>query len=179
MNKTILTQLLGGFVFLWAIILPAQAGDGHDHGDAPAASAGVALPRFSATSETYELVGILHERKLSLYLDHAGDNSPVKDAKLELEISGKAVAVNNIGEGEFEATLATEPQPGELPVTATVVAGNDSDLLATNLDIHTESHADQKTGGLPWQPVVAGAALLLAVVGALRLKRNRMTGGAA
>ncbi|MBX3670934.1 MAG: hypothetical protein KF778_21255 [Rhodocyclaceae bacterium] len=159
-------------------MLPAHAGDGHDHGEAPATPAGVASPRFSATSETYELVGILNDRKLSLYLDHTADNSPVKDAKLELEIGGKAVAVTNIGGGEFEATLASEPQPGESP-TATVLAGNNSDLLAANLDIHPEVHADKNSGGLPWKPIAGGAAVLLALGAALRMKRNRMVGGAA
>ena len=179
MNKNTITQLLGGLLLLGAAILPAYAGDGHDHGEAPAASAGVASPRFAATSETYELVGILNDRKLSLYLDHTADNSPVKDAKLELEIGGKAVTVTTIGAGEFEATLAAEPQPGESPVTATVIADNNSDLLAANLDIHPEAHADKNSGGLPWKPIAAGAAVLLAVSTALRMKRNRVVGGAA
>lgn len=180
MNKKTMTQLLGGLLLLGATILPAHAGDGHDHGEAPAAPAGVASPRFAATSETYELVGILNDRKLALYLDHTADNSPVKDAKLELEIGGKAVAVTNIGAGEFEATLASEPEPGEIPVTATIVAGNNSDLLAADLDIHSEAHADKNPGGgLPWKPLVAGAAVLLAVGTALRMKRNRVAGGAA
>ena len=180
MNKTTMTPLLGGLLLLGATILPVHAGDGHDHGEAPAASTAVASPRFAATSETYELVGILNDRKLALYLDHTADNSPVKDAKLELEIGGKAVAVTNIGAGEFEATLASEPEPGEIPVTATIVAGNNSDLLAADLDIHSEAHADKNPGGgLPWKPLVAGAAVLLAVGTALRMKRNRVAGGAA
>lgn len=179
MNKTTITQLLGGLLLLGATILPVHAGDGHDHGEAPAASTAVASPRFAATSETYELVGILNDRKLSLYLDHTADNSPVKDAKLELEIGGKTVAVTNIGTGEFEATLAAEPQPGEMPVTATVIAGNNSDLLAANLDIHPEAHADKTPGGLPWKPIAASAAVLLALGAALRMKRNRVLGGAA
>ncbi len=179
MNKNTITQLLGGLLLLGAAILPAYAGDGHDHGEAPAASAGVASPRFAATSETYELVGILNDRKLSLYLDHSADNSPVKDAKLELEIGGKAVAVTNIGEGEFEATLATAPQAGVIPVTATVLAGNNSDLLAANLDTHTEAHEAKSSASLPWKPIAAGAAVLLAVGVALRKKRNRVVGGAA
>lgn len=179
MKKNTLTQLLGGLLLLGATIFPVHAGDGHDHGEAPAASAGVASPRFTATSETYELVGILNVRKLSLYLDHAADNSPVKESKLELEIDGKAVAVTNIGEGEFEATLPVEPQPGEYPITATVIAGNNSDLLAASLDIHTEAHADNTPGGFPWKPIAAIAAVLLAVGVALRMKRNRVVGGAA
>ena len=40
---------------------PAWAGEGHDHGDAPAAMAGPALPRFTAVSELFELVGVLDD----------------------------------------------------------------------------------------------------------------------
>ena len=66
----------------------ALAGDGHDHGDAPAASSGPALPRFAAVSETFELVGVVNGKRLTLYLDRYADGSPVKGAKLELELGG-------------------------------------------------------------------------------------------
>lgn len=54
---------------LWMATIPAQAGEGHDHGEAPAAAAGSALPRFSAGSELFELVGVLNGKQLTLYLD--------------------------------------------------------------------------------------------------------------
>ena len=44
----------------------ALAGEGHDHGDAPAPVAGPALPRFTAVSELFELVGVLVVGTLSL-----------------------------------------------------------------------------------------------------------------
>ena len=71
----------------------AWAGDGHDHGEAPAATAGPASPRFTATSETFELVGVVNGKQLTLYLDRYADGSPVKDAKLELELGGVKVPV--------------------------------------------------------------------------------------
>ena len=90
------------------------AGDGHDHGEAPASSAGPALPRFAAASETFELVGVVNGKRLTLYLDRYADGSPVKDAKLELELGGVKVPVESHGEGEFEAMLAQELKPGSL-----------------------------------------------------------------
>ena len=115
---------------------PAWAGEGHDHGDAPTAMAGSALPRFTPASELFELVGVLDGTHLTLWLDHAADNSPVKDAKLELELGGIKIPVEAHGEGEFEATLAKPLAPGEFPVAATVYAGEVTYLLAGYRDIH-------------------------------------------
>ena len=96
-----------GLALLLGLLPPtALAGAGHDHGEAPAAAAGTALPRFAATSDLFELVGVLDGQKIALYLDHAGDNSPVKDARLELDIAGTNVPVTRVAEGEFQATLA-------------------------------------------------------------------------
>ena len=46
---------------------PAWAGPGHDHGDAAPAAVGQALPRFSAMSETFELVGVLNGKQIRSY----------------------------------------------------------------------------------------------------------------
>ena len=143
------------------------AGDGHDHGEAPAAATGAAQPRFVAVSETFELVGVLHGKQLTLYLDRSTDNSPVKNAKLELELGGVKVDTKPHGEGEFEATLAQELQPGVTAVSATVIAGDETDLLAGELDIHADVHADASSGGPAWQGFGAwavGGLLILALL---------------
>ena len=51
--------------------LMALAGEGHDHGEAPVAASGSALLRFAATSDLFELVGVLNCQKLALYLYRA------------------------------------------------------------------------------------------------------------
>ncbi len=162
----------------------AMAGEGHDHGEAPSAAAEPTLARFEATSDQFELVGVLDGRKLTLYLDQAADNSPVKGASLEIEFAGKALPVKQIEEGTFEATLATEPEEGEYPVSATVVAGQASDLLAAELDVHEAAHTDAAEGGawpmsrwLKW----ALAGLVLVAGGLFFIQRNKRTrmGGAA
>lgn len=145
----------------------AQAGDGHDHGEAPPAAAGPAQPRFAAVSEEFELVGVVNGTRITLYLDHADSNSPVKDAQLEVEIGGQKVPVQPHAEGEFEAMLAQPLQPGTVPVTATVTAGATSDLLAGELDLHADEHAEEGQS-VHWQRAggwVAGALGALAVVG--------------
>ena len=129
-----------------ALHLPAHADAGHDHGDEAPAAAGRALPRFTAESENFELVGVLDGRRLTLYLDRFADNSPVKDARLELQLGDEKLVPEAHGEGSFEAMLAHVPAAGVLPVTATVSAGRESDLLAGDFDLH-DAHVD--AGAVP------------------------------
>ncbi|RZU00904.1 hypothetical protein [Rivibacter subsaxonicus] len=148
------------------LVTGARAGDGHDHGDAAPTAAGSALPRFTAISEAFELVGVLDGKQLTLYLDRFADNSPVRGAQLELEIGGAKIKTETHAEGEFEATLAEAPKPGVLPVTATVIAGAETDLLAGELDIHDE-HADEAPAAQGWQRIgiwVAGGLVTLGLL---------------
>jgi hypothetical protein len=165
---------------------PVWAGEGHDHGGAAPATTGKVLPRFSAVSETYELVGVLSGKQLTLYLDRFGDNSPVTSAQIELEIgNNKYVAVKQ-GEDEYEVVLPAVPKPGVLPVTASVTAGNESDLLAGELDIHEAAHADAAVSKHLWLQYAGWAGGGVAVLvflfwGGRRVGRGRVvrTGGAA
>jgi len=164
----------------------AWAGDGHDHGEAPASSAGPAAPRFAATSETFELVGIVNGKQLTLYLDRYADGSPVKNAQLELELGGVKVPVEPHADGEFEATLVQELKPGVVSVAATVIAGEETDLLAGELDMHEEAHAEEAPHTHGWKEyalwaAIAGGALfvLAALLRRLRASRKPHFGGAA
>ena len=164
-----------GLALVLGLVPPAVHADaGHDHGEAPAAAAGPAMPRFAATSDLFELVGVLDGQKLALYLDHAGDNSPVKEAQLELDIAGTRVPVTRVAEGEFQAALAAPLAEGVSPVTATVVAGTETDLLAGEIDVHAAAHAHAEPAGRRNTLVVgAVAVLLLALAAAWGLRRSR------
>ena len=54
-------------ILIAAAPLATQAGEGHDHGEAPATPTGSALPRFAATSDTFELVGVLDGHQVELF----------------------------------------------------------------------------------------------------------------
>ena len=88
MKSSLSLTALGLAAVLIGYSLPAIAGDGHDHGDAAPAATGTALPRFAAVSETFELVGVLDGKQVTLYLDRFADNAPVRGAQIELEIAG-------------------------------------------------------------------------------------------
>ncbi len=159
--------------------LTTQAGDGHDHGEAPAAAAGPALPRFAAISDTVELVGVLDGHDLSLWLDHAADNSPVTDARLELMVGGVKVEVDQQEPGVFMAELAQEPAEGELAIVALVVTGQQRVPLSAELDIHHASAPPSPAASTPWVTYASwggGALLLLALLG-WAIARTRATTG--
>ncbi len=165
--------------FIAATPFATWADAGHDHGDPATDAAGATQPRFVAVSETFELVGVLNGKRLTLYLDRADDNSPVKDARLELELGGTKVQVKPSGEGEFETTLAQDLKPGVTTVSATVVAGQETDLLAGELDLAQGAQPDASVGRLPWRKYatwgVAGLLTLALLIGALRRYRASRT----
>ena len=185
---TILKRLNAFCLALFIVAIPSTtwADAGHDEGTAHTAAAGSAQPRFAAVSEAFELIGVLNGKKLALYLDRADDNSPVKAAQLELELGGVKVAVKSVGEGEFEATLAQELKPGVNSVTATVIAGKETDLLAGELDIRQNAQVDSSVASRPWKKygvwLIAGLFTLALLVGGLRrirAKRINRVGSAA
>ncbi|WP_374434051.1 hypothetical protein [Inhella sp.] len=162
------------------LVHPAWAGPGHDHDhdhDAPLASA-PAQPRFVASSELFELVGVLDGKALTLYLDRADSNEPVTAATLELELAGAKLKPQPQADGSFRAELAAVPAAGVHPITATVRAGEDADLLAGELDLHADGHDEHEH--FNWQRAGLWIGLgLLGLLGAVAGLRLRQKGGAA
>ncbi len=145
---------------------PTRASEGHDHGPAAPATGGTASPRFTAVSDDFELVGVLAGRQLTLYLDRAADNRPVPGAAIELEIGGAKLKAAPQADATYQVMLAEAPKPGVLPVTATVTAGAETDLLAGELDLHAaESASADAAHRHGWHEVAPwAAAALLALV---------------
>jgi hypothetical protein len=126
-----------GFAALFALTgTQVFAGEGHDHGEASSQKVDVAIPRFTAVSESFELVGVVSGKQVTVYLDRFANNSPVKDAQIELDLGGVKVPLKQHTEGEYEADLPAALKPGVIPVVATVIVGQDTDLLAGELDLH-------------------------------------------
>jgi len=158
------------------VAAPAWAGEGHDHGEAAPAAVDQALPRFTAESETFELVGVLSGKQITLYLDRFADNSPVRDARIELEIGGAKFKAEKQGEDKYEVVLPEAPKPGVLPVTATVTVGNEADLLAGELDIHDAAHAHEAAHTHSWAEYAGWAAAGVALLALLGWGGRRVFG---
>lgn len=175
-------RFLGVLTLCCTLALPsAFAHDGHDDG-AVAAPTGERLPRFTLASEAFELVGVLDGQRLALYLDRFTSNEPVQGARIELQLGEQSHEAQPHGEGEYELLLPAALPPGEVAITATITAGDETDLLAGELHIdapHAEAHAVATPAwrrALPW----AGAAMaVLIAVAATRRKHREPTQGAA
>ncbi|MDR1889451.1 MAG: hypothetical protein LBQ81_08775 [Zoogloeaceae bacterium] len=185
MNTKHLLLTLGAAV--WMLASPAFA---HEE-ETPAAANESASPRFALVSDAFELVGILNGKDLDLYLDHYGDGSPVKDARLELTLAGAKLALEPQGEGAFEAHLEQEPAAGVLPLAATVTTDAGTETLVGEFDLHDLHEDDDEEAGEakhehdPVEYVVWGggalAALLILIFLSRRLRaaRHSRSGGAA
>ena len=167
MKSTHPLAVLSLAAFLRGTGMPALAGEGHDHGDATPVATGKALPRFAAVSETFELVGVLDGKQVTLYLDRFADNAPVRGAKIELEIAGAKFRAQAQGDDAYEVALKEAPKPGVLPITATVTAGAEVDLLAGELDIHAAAHADEAAHAHSWTEYAGWGAAGLAALALL------------
>jgi hypothetical protein len=80
--------------------------------------------------------------------------------------------------------LPEAPKPGVIPITAVITAGQETDLLAGELDIHAEEAAGASTLG--WQRLVLwalggllGLAVLILSVRRVARTRHLSTGAAA
>lgn len=179
--------ILAGASLLAGLYSPLALADaGHSH-DAPgaaapgAAAATPAMPRFAAASELFEIVGTANGTQLALYLDRFADNAPVAGATLEVSVGDATVAMTEVAAGEFTGTLAQALAAGVTPVTVTVEAGDETDLLAGDFDVHAEAgeahhHRDWRAL-LPW--AIAGLALAGLALWLLRRSAFRRAGGAA
>lgn len=160
----------------------AWAGEGHDHGDAPAAVTGTAAPRLTSHSDLFEVVGMVEGNEMKIYLDRFATNEPVTDAKIEVEIGNiKGIAAAQ-ADGSYIFKNDVFTKPGDLSVSFTVIAGKEADLLAGDLKIdgpvNDHAHDEAAKPWLRWAAYAGGTLLLAAIVFvAMRRRRRAATFG--
>ncbi len=159
----------------------AWAGAGHDHGEAPAQSAGVASPRITSHSDLFELVAVLEKSQLVIYLDRFASNEPVTKATIEVEAGSSKGMAQAQPDGTYLFKSALFDKPGDTPVSFTVIDGKDTDLLAGDLkipDLHKD-HADDKhfTTGFRWSwlAYAVGVLAVAFIAAGLWRKKRRAT----
>ncbi len=139
----------------------APAHEGHDHGPPPPAAASPASPRVVATSEKYQLVGIVEGEVLVVYLDRAEDNAPVTGATIEVALDGEAFKAElQEKTGTYEVTAPGLRKPGSHEVLVTLSEGGAHDLLVGTLVIPPPA-ANTGNGGAGLRRIVAEALAAL------------------
>ncbi len=126
-------------VLCWCLFLtgPAPAHEGHDllsnQDSAPAAS----LPRFSASSELYELVGVLDGLRLTIYLDRFRDNVPVTDANIGVTINDRNEVAEPSPDGTYTLVSGQFGAGGLFEFIFDIHAPEGDDLLIGKLSLAT------------------------------------------
>lgn len=157
---------------------PGHSGDeGHSHDASQAASS--QSPRVVATSEAFQLVGILKNDLLTIYLDREQDNSPVLDATVEVSADGKTVVADATSDGTYTLPAVAVAKPGENVLEFSIKDGQTFDLLGGTLLVPGEKSdhaAHDPTSPLGWldRPIPAGWA---AVAGVVVLVTGSLIGG--
>ncbi|TEX47455.1 MAG: hypothetical protein CFR70_09645 [Rhodocyclaceae bacterium] len=153
---------------MWlAVALLAQAGEGDV---AP-------VSKVLAVSEQFEAVGRLETNGLIIYVDRADSNTPVLNARLAVEFEGKSVdATFRPEQGDYliadAAWLAPLRREGEHALALTLIAGEESDLLTGELDVHSRQSSGLSATALDARWLAAGASLIVALILVLRRRRG-------
>lgn len=152
----------------------AWAHGGEDHGDGAAPAMGVDIaPRAVAQSEDFELVAVLAQGRLTLYLDRYVDNAPVPDAEIEVESGAMKSVAAQIAPGVYALPGEAFARAGKYPLTVSVQAGESADLLSATLEINGAAtdieHARSRSEWAIW----AAAALLLAAAALVAWRRRK------
>lgn len=158
-----------------------HAHEGHDDA-APTASAmpGANGPRIEAQSDQFEIVGVVQNGVMTLFLDRYATNEPVVDAKIDIEAGPMKGSAQANADGTYTFKNAALSQPGQLPVTFTITAGRDSDLLAGDLVFVDPDAAAAHDSADPWWKRWSWAAgaliVLVGIATAWWWHRKRVTG---
>lgn len=99
-----------------------------------------AIPVVVAESDDFEIVGRLEENAFIFFVDRSQTNAPVLAATLEVEQGDKkTVARFRAESGDYliddAGFLARFVQPASYPLSFTLLAGEESDLLSANFAV--------------------------------------------
>ncbi len=151
---------------------PGAHGPDGEHLSSPVSGAGdSAAPRIEASTDQFELVGVLAGGELSLLIDDYVTNTPVLDARVEVTYDGqKVLAKFHSDHGDYaidDATMLKKlTQSGEHAFVIAVLAGKRNDLLDAVLKVQPTSGAHDHHDHLHvWEiaAIIGTAAFLLAL----------------
>jgi membrane fusion protein, heavy metal efflux system len=187
---------LFALLFIVCLTAPmASAHDGHDHGAPPTPVSTTIAPRIDASSDIFELIGVLRGGRLTLFVDRFITNEPVTDAEIEVETPAGTLKASRNPDGTFALDAGWAKLGEAHNLIITVKAGAEVDVLTGQLKIPAEDtaapvvqsswfFASAIAKGLrervaafdPTLPVVALGAFLIGMVVARRRRTSSAVG---
>ncbi len=155
MYKQSIAALCGGVLLGMATFVWAHGGEDHSHADEtpmplpPTTSGGI---RWELQSPDVELLGIIKDGKLTLYVDHFATNEPIANAKVELESQGQKLNLQADSNGLAQSDAGWLAKPAHYELVATVQAKGVNDLLVGKVDTvpNGETPAVAAPAAQPW-----------------------------
>jgi len=153
-------SLLGA---LWLGGAANAAGDRNDRAADPLP------PRIAAQSSQFELVGVVHGKTLTIYLDRFIDNAPVVGAAVNVEAAGQSVAAGGGRSGIYKLNADWVEQVGRHPVAFTIASDQGNDRLAGTLEVPAAASlaALPTSAESPFERMLSFGNLFVFLLGAL------------
>lgn len=159
----------------------AHGDEDHDHGEAKSPPALSTAPsdwaaRASTATDSFEMVVELSEGKtqptLTLYIDRFATNEALRDATVEVESGTFKSMAKAVAPGVYQLPGQAFSTPGQHPITVSIQAGDDADLLDVMLDTahHDAAPIPATRHTRTWAWALAGA-ITLAGIGLLIRRR--------
>ncbi|MDG4574517.1 MAG: HlyD family efflux transporter periplasmic adaptor subunit [Defluviicoccus sp.] len=126
--------------FMTLAAASSRAHEGHDHG-APAVIVTAAAPRLEASSESFELVGIVHGGAMRVFLDRFASNEPVTSATIDVTVDGVTARAEPQPDGSFLVEAPWLARTGPVDVVFAIDTGEAGDLLIGTLDLPSAATA--------------------------------------
>lgn len=151
MKRSLATALC--FLLLAGTAL-AHGGEDHAHEAEPAPAAGQ-MPQVEITGADLELVGVVADRSLTIYLDRKATNEPVDGADIKVFADGiPAGTAKQESPGTYKLPAPWADDPGTKPLKFLIEAGGGKAELAGDLTILAEPHSET-AGAMGWGALLA------------------------
>ncbi len=168
------------FVYLFVCILlinyNAIAHEGHQHGSEPPPPPSLkvptaALPKVSAVSADFELLGTLQNNVFTLYLDEFATNKPIENATITVSNDELNMVAQRKENGIYLLTTNVFSEAGKYDLVFSIETPQSSDLLISTLIVPEANHRatsdDKKVAATNWFNDVIFLQISLGLMGLL------------
>jgi RND family efflux transporter MFP subunit len=117
-------------------IAHAHGGNDHSHADEPAPVAAAHTPQVELSGGGIELVGLIADRTLKIYLDRYETNDAIAGAEIKVVADGIAAgAAKEVAPGLYHLAAPWADEPGHKPLKFAITVGGAQTNLEGELDV--------------------------------------------